>query len=92
MGFFLRGLYNACVGAGKPNCGPDKIEWRARRGTCAEAALKSQSLDAETLVEALEQLQHDIDPGDTPGEEWHLTTCKLCTGHFCRLLWQRDAW
>ncbi|EIE21740.1 molybdenum cofactor-binding domain-containing protein [Coccomyxa subellipsoidea C-169] len=48
------------------NCGPDKVEWRARRAECAEAALADRPLDVDSLVAALEQLPHDIEPGDTP--------------------------
>lgn len=54
------------AGAGG-NCGPDKVEWRARRAASAEAAVAGRALDVDSLTAALEQLQHDIDPGNTPG-------------------------
>ena len=48
-------------------CCPDKVEWRIVRATGAEAALKGNTLSVEALVTAMEELQHDISPGDTPG-------------------------
>ena len=54
-------------------CGPDKVEWRVVRAARAEAALKALSVDA--LVSAMEELQHDINPGDTQGP--HHAGCPL---------------
>lgn len=48
-------------------CGPDKVEWRSMRCGSAEDALDGQLLRADTLVEALEQLQHDISPASDKG-------------------------
>ncbi len=48
-------------------CGPDKVEWRVVRAAGAEAALKGNALSVDALVTAMEELQHDIDPGNTQG-------------------------
>ena len=56
------------------------MEWRARRAECTEAALAGRALDVDTLVAALEQLQHDIEPGNTPGmnrREHMLSICSV---------------
>lgn len=49
------------------NCGPNKVEWRSKRATSAEAALDGSLLEAEALVAVLEQLQHDITPATDKG-------------------------
>ena len=48
-------------------CGPDKVEWRSICAAGAEAALKGNALSVDALVTAMEELQHDIHPGNTPG-------------------------
>ncbi len=55
--------------AGVPGlqCGPDKVEWRSTRAAGAEAALIGNALSVDALVTAMEELQHDIRPGNTPG-------------------------
>ena len=58
------------------NCGPSKVEWRSKRATSAEAALDGNPLEAQALVAALEQLQHDIAPATDKGAR-----AKACTGH-----------
>ena len=51
------------------NCGPQRVAWRAVRSRSAESSITSGvSLDASVLAHALEQLHHDIHPGDTMGE------------------------
>ena len=59
------GSLHAPSGVAGLQCGPDKVEWRSVRAAGAEAALKALSVDA--LVTAMEELQHDINPSDTPG-------------------------
>ena len=48
-------------------CCPEKVEWRIVRAAGAESALKGNILSVDALVIAMEELQHDISPGDTPG-------------------------
>ena len=48
-------------------CGPDKVEWRSMRASGAEGALRGKALTVDALVAAMEELQHDISPGNTPG-------------------------
>ena len=55
-------------GCSGSNCGPDRVEWRSMRCGSAEDALTGQLLRAETLVEALEQLQHDFSPASDKGK------------------------
>ena len=59
------GLYPA--GVAGLQCGPDKVEWRSLRAHGAEAALRGKALTVDALVMAMEELQHDISPGNTPG-------------------------
>lgn len=61
------GLMHVHSGVAGLQCGPDKVEWRVVRAARAEAALKGNALSVDTLVTAMEELQHDIDPGNTPG-------------------------
>lgn len=55
------------IGVAGLQCGPDKMEWRSIRAAGAEAALRGKALSMDALVTAMEELQHDIRPGNTPG-------------------------
>ena len=78
-------MTHVCSGVAGLQCGPDKVEWRLVRAARAEAALKGNALSMDTLVTAMEELQHDIDPGNTPGmyplREHLLAHCRLAIAH-----------
>ncbi len=60
-------LLHASSGVAGLQCCPEKVEWRIVRAAGAESALKGNILSVDALVTAMEELQHDISPGDTPG-------------------------
>ena len=76
-------------------CGPDKVEWRSIRASGAEAALRGNALTVDALVTAMEELQHDISPGNTPGvcllrdaalsslRQWH-EEAQILPHHLCK--------
>ncbi len=69
---------SGCAGVAGLQCGPGKVEWRSIRAAGAEAALTGNALSMEALVAAMEELQHDIRPGDTPGVPYQALQNVIC--------------